>query len=309
MPASFREVLPNSGVDEHTATGKAGIIVPLKGSNVVMLQDGPDLKVDTTFKPMLAVDEIKDSHYFASLAGTLSPGNSIDMAYILAMLKSRAMRIFKITGNALVGLDKATVRATGSKKAGPDPTLKVIVLRERPVTVAIRQVQVRDDNSKWVDYGRKVNAQSLVDRMNAIWKPQANVTFTLSKADSVQVDTLRPNSAGAEIQNKYLHADLMGHKDPKANLTFFMVKRAYDGGKVVGGVTDAEAGYTIIGDDRDDVTLAHEAGHYLGAVDEHGKFGHRYGHPGKGDELMREGATGARIPFGSATDFNQGYTA
>lgn len=40
MPARFREVFFYAGVDERTVAGNVGIIVPLKGSNVVMLDDG-----------------------------------------------------------------------------------------------------------------------------------------------------------------------------------------------------------------------------------------------------------------------------
>ena len=97
-------------------------------------------------------------------------------------------------------------------------------------------------------------------------------------------------------------------KDPAAALTAFLVRRAYDDGARVSGVTNAKAGLCLIGDDRTENTLAHEAGHYLGALDESGKFSQRYGHQGTDpDLLMRDGGAGRKIPFGQATDFNKGY--
>ncbi len=55
---------------------------------------------------------------------------------------------------------------------------------------------------------------------------------------------------------------------------------------------------------------AHEAGHYLGALSESGKFSARYGHQGTDPILlMRDGGPGYKIPFSLVTDFNKGYRA
>ena len=66
-----------------------------------------------------------------------------------------------------------------------------------------------------------------------------------------------------------------------------------------------------ISDNRGDSTIAHEAGHYLGAVDDKGKFISTYGHPGSQavEMLMRDGGAGRKIPYGRVPDFNKGYTS
>jgi|HubBroStandDraft_1064217.scaffolds.fasta_scaffold23885_5 hypothetical protein len=40
MPPAFQQLIPYRGVDEHIPTGGAGIIVPLGGSNTVILATG-----------------------------------------------------------------------------------------------------------------------------------------------------------------------------------------------------------------------------------------------------------------------------
>jgi hypothetical protein len=104
---------------------------------------------------------------------------------------------------------------------------------------------------------------------------------------------------------------LITAKGSAKGLTAFMVNQALDKGTIVNGVTDAKAGISLISQKRRDSTIAHEAGHYLGAVDDKGKFGSTYGHPGsQADEmLMRDGGSGRKIPYAVAPDFNKGYTS
>jgi hypothetical protein len=105
--------------------------------------------------------------------------------------------------------------------------------------------------------------------------------------------------------------ELITAKVSAKGLTAFMVNQALDNRKVVNGVTDAKVGISLISDKRRDSTIAHEAGHYLGAVDDKGKFSSTYGHPGsQADEmLMRDGGSGHKIPYGMVPDFNKGYTS
>ena len=56
MPAAFRQVSPYAGVDERLPTGSAGIVVPRKGSNLVLLEDGAALKVASNLSPTVQVD-------------------------------------------------------------------------------------------------------------------------------------------------------------------------------------------------------------------------------------------------------------
>ncbi len=90
----------------------------------------------------------------------------------------------------------------------------------------------------------------------------------------------------------------------------FLVKAARDNSGLVNGVTEAANGIALISDSRSDTTMAHEAGHFLGALNENGKYSQQYGHQGTdADLLMRDGGAGRKIPYGEVTDFNKGYRA
>jgi len=225
-------------------------------------------------------------------------------------LKSGAIRVFNIVGNSPVGMDLAKVQATNTRTSRVEATLKVLVLRQLPIKISIRPTQVRDDQQNVVSFtNAPIGAQSLLDQMNSIWKPQANIVFTLGRTDPALIDGLSPKSEGADIQNPTTSASFQSQKDRAADLTVFLVRRAFDGKERVSGVTNAKEGFTLIGDDRSVTTLAHEAGHFLGALNEHGKFSQKYDHKGTDPELlMRDGGAGWKIPFSLVTDFNKRFT-
>jgi hypothetical protein len=310
LPAEFREVLPDSGFDDQTPTGGAGIVIPHKSANVVMLDGGKDLKVVTVMKPMLDLDEIKDRQYHHAMVDMQHPGNTPEKVLDLVLLKSGSLRVFKITGNSLVGIGKAKIQAIHPRTKKAEATLKVIVLKQKRVKISILPVQVRDDQGKLVNSSSKpIDPQVLLNQMNRIWKPQANIVFELCKTDPVTIERLRPG-APADITNEGLKAQFIAKKDRDADFTLFMLKRALNGTNVVNGVTNAEEAFALISDDRSENTMAHEAGHFLGSLNESGKFSMRYGHQGTDPKLlMRDGGAGSKIPFSIVTDFNKGYRA
>ena len=94
---------------------------------------------------------------------------------------------------SLVGFGTAKIEAINPKTKKAEATLKVTVLKEQRVRIAIRPVKVRDDQGILVNSSQKpINPDVLVRQMNRIWKPQANVVFELSKTDPVTLDGLRP---------------------------------------------------------------------------------------------------------------------
>jgi hypothetical protein len=298
---TFRQVMPYKGVDEHIPTGNAGIIVPLGGSNVVILADGSAHKVTSTVGRAVQVDEITNPH--------THPVWSMLVAVTLSVekLKAGAIRVFNIVGNSPVGIDVAMVQATNTRTTRVEAMLKVLVLRQLLIKISIRPVQVLDDQKKVVNFTEApTDAQNLLDQMNSIWEPQANIVFTLGRTDPALIDGLLAKSQGADIQNPTMSASFQSQKDRAADLTVFLVRRAFDGKDRVSGVTNAKEGFALIGDDRSTTTLAHEAGHFLGALDENGKFSQRYGHRGTDPELlMRDGGAGWKIPFSLVRDFNK----
>jgi hypothetical protein len=281
MAAKFREVTKYSGVDEDLSPSYQGMVVPLKAANQVMLDDGAGLTVRANLPSMVKVKEIT-SNYPASLTADQT-----------ANLKSGALRLFEISADVVPGMDKAYVTAKDSKGV-EKAKLKVLVLRPRPATISIRPVYVIQGTQEVLLTKDSSGAQSLVDAMNAIWTPQANVVFTLESSDKAVIKGISPQATGVDITNAAI-----------------MVNQALDNGKVVNGVTDAKVGIALISDKRCDSTIAHEAGHYLGAVDDKGKFISTYGHPGSQavKMLMRDAGSGRKIPYGMVPDFNKGYTS
>jgi len=298
MVAKFREVTPYSGVDENLTADTAGMIVALKGSNLVKLVDGADLDVVCSDKSrsLVLLDEITDKHQIA-LANVVNstPG---------------PFRLFKVTARGVPGMDKVAVEAfaKGTSKLA-QAKLKVLVLRPMEVTISLRPAQIYRAASKgYVNFTElPFDPKQLLDEMNLIWTPQANVIFKLGKTDSAPLKALAEGARVADIDDSATLTELTKLKDG-SNFTAFFVRRAFHGKQVL-GVTDEKAGVALIGDDRSDRTLAHEAGHYLGSHNDSGAFTGTYGHPGVDMDLMREGGAGWRIPYSSVPYFNRGYTS
>jgi len=298
MATKFLEVTEFSGVDEDLSPNYQGIVVPLKGANRVMLGDGAGLTVRANLPSMVTVKEIT-SNYPVNLTAAQT-----------ANLKSQALQLFEISADVVPGMDKAYVTAKDSKGV-EKAKLKVLVLRPRPATISIRAIYVIQGTQEVRLAKESSGAQSLVDVMNVIWTPQANVVFTLGSTDKAVVKGISAQATGVDITDSAIMKELIEVKGSTKGLTAFMVNQAIDNGKVVNGVTDASVGIALISDKRSDSTIAHEAGHYLGAVDDKGKFSTKYGHPGSQDAsmLMRDGGAGRKIPYGMASDFNKGYTS
>ena len=306
MPPMFLELAPCNGVDEKTASGGAAIIVPYKGSNSVVVVDATrkDYKVGCR-TPGVDVAEIADfskDALWSKLQNLHIPVASVESG----------ARLFEITGNICVGLNAAQVEATNRHTLKPEAALKVLVLRPLNKKISIRSTQVLVENNKTVSFTNTQisadGAQKLLDGMNAIWQPQANISFQLGRTEPALIKGLKPDSR-ADLRKDNVLGFFVSSKDPAADLTMFLVQRAFDGDEV-DGVTNAKEGVTLISDHRlNDTTLAHEAGHFVGALNENGKYSKPYPDNGTDlDFLMSRGHTGYRIPYSQVTDLNKGYT-
>jgi hypothetical protein len=58
MATQFNEVLPNKGVDDKVAIPE--MIVPLRGTNHILLIDGDGFNVQAETPPMLEITEVKN---------------------------------------------------------------------------------------------------------------------------------------------------------------------------------------------------------------------------------------------------------
>ena len=300
MAATFREVTAYSGVDENLPTGGQGIVVPSGGSTLVILQDGRGLDVRSTIPSKVYVYEFKTRQ---ERAGAVR--NASNPSEAMRRFDDDSWRIFRIKADAPVGFDKVRVEAKNTKTHKAEATLKVIVLDKKTVKVAIRPAQVRD-GKQLVSLGKAADAQKLLDEMNAIWNPQANVYFELGRTDAATIDGLSPQADAIEMQK--LHKGFLDERDSGSALTFFLVRKVTDGGTADKGATNAKERVSLIADSRSDSTMAHEAGHFLGALTAEGKYDSEYGHPEKSEEmLMHVHHIGKKIPYSAIPKFNYGY--
>src|SRR5262249_61929766 len=124
----------------------------------------------------------------------------------------------------------------------------------------LRPLKIGGEGGKPVPSGTgPFEPQKLLAQMNAIWQPQANISFDLGRTDEVLIEEISPEAEGADITSPNLLAALQKNKDTDSALTFFLVRRAYDARRRDLGVTNAKAGVALIGDDRSENTMAHEA--------------------------------------------------
>jgi hypothetical protein len=277
MSAKFREVFGNSGVD------KGGMMVPLNGSNLVALVDGKNLKVFAS-SPGIKITEIAPH----KLRAILSENDLLAKTDTNTLPLPNDARIFVVTGTSLMGYRGATITAKGASARDADINLPVVILGKKTVKISIRPVQIRGDDGQAVFHSKKLfDTQTLKDQMDIIWKPQANIVFELVSTDSVMIDDQRriaqalglntldaaPLPDGVDLA--HLKSIFVEKKDPKADITFFLVKRVIDrttataggGAKDVEGLSDSSVGIALIGDSRTTSTMAHEAGHIIGKID------------------------------------------
>ena len=300
MAATFREVTAYSGVDENLPTGGQGIVVPSGGSTLVILQDGRGLDVRSTIPSKVYVYEFKTRQ-----ERTGAVRNASNPSEAMRRFDDDSWRIFRVKADAPVGFDKVKVEAKRTKAGKAEATLKVIVLDKKTVKVAIRPAQVRD-GKQLVSLGNAADAQKLLDEMNAIWNPQANVYFELGRTDAATIEGLSPQADAIEMQK--LPKGFLDERDSGSALTFFLVRKVTNGGNADNGVTNAKERVALIADSRSDSTMAHEAGHFLGALTAEGKYDSEYGHPEKSQEmLMHAEHIGKKIPYAAVLKFNYGY--
>jgi hypothetical protein len=185
--------------------------------------------------------------------------------------------------------DKAgtTVRVAKSQKSKAEGFLRVVVLKQRSLKLSIRPVQVPNDKGSLVYHcERSYDAKVLLNRINAVWTPQANIVFGLASFDPAPLDdqaaiaqALGSSSPNPIVPPRIEFDDFVGmfqklkdKEKPKADFTIFMVHRITHGGYSVYGVTRQKGGFALVSDDgrnEDMHTMAHEIGHYFGTLGKH----------------------------------------
>src|SRR5581483_3416834 len=145
MTAAFKELLPYSGVDEKTPTGGPGIMVPFgNDGNIVMLAQGPLLNVTSNSK-MINVQGLSRSNYGDFISHLPTSLAKDEEAAIGAKLKDKTWRFFRVWANHLPGLSKVPlIEARSATRA--EAVLKVLVVKQREVKIAIRPVKTKDSS-------------------------------------------------------------------------------------------------------------------------------------------------------------------
>src|SRR5262249_60641837 len=91
----------------------------------------------------------------------------------------------------------------------------------------LRPLKIGGEGGKPVPSGTgPFEPQKLLAQMNAIWQPQANISFDLGRTDEVLIEEISPEAEGADITSPNLLAALQKNKDTDSALTFFLVRRA-----------------------------------------------------------------------------------
>jgi hypothetical protein len=281
--AMFQEVFSSAGVDESVTP--PGMIVPVdpagKGDNfnIVRLtstaggKDFTNLRLEA--KPdILKIEPISGSVLLtlASMAAiTFGLAANFGVGANLPLTPRPDTRYFKISSKQPF----RNVRVQALSSRGVEANLQVAVLKPRVVKLAIRPVMVLGPDGTPVFHSTKpFDANAMVDQMNAIWTPQANVVFKLvssapAKLFDERLKLTEKDRLKASV-NITIFADLLvENKDKNADLTMFLVQWCAENLRnpdYPHGVTNPALGISLIGDWRtqEPNMPAHEAGHFLG---------------------------------------------
>ncbi|MEP6847747.1 MAG: hypothetical protein ABI999_02745 [Acidobacteriota bacterium] len=300
MSTRFIEVLSNHGVDD-TGVSIPEMIVPLRGTNHILLIDGEGVDVKAETPNMVEIAEVKDF-----VRGSL--------------LKPR---MFRLKGKGLPG--KAGLLVVARRGSEVVARLRVFVLENRIVRLAVRPLQT----ARGVFHAKVIpEIAAFVDQMNQIWTPQANVLIDLlsdkpalidsdpdenaREMGAFEADGFTPDTKQGVFQpsiqmlnNPPLRSfgpvflSYLG-KDPVigTDFTLFVVHAisAYAG--VTNGLTDTSYKFALVADDVNSRVWAHELGHLL--KKEHGESA-------VNGELMVSGGQGQKIPVKEAVEVFNGH--
>jgi len=337
MPAAFREVFAAFGVDDDRTP--PAMIAPVRGSNVVALAGGEDLIV----KPER--DNIKVTPRTRQEVMHMVLFNHLAAKSLGAPVVGGEPRFYEIYGQQAGGPKGTLVNATNPKTKKTETSLRVMVLGRKTVKIAIRPVRVPDAKGGWDFHATKqFDAKELVDQMNAIWTPQANIDFDLVSTDPVSIEqkdltralewpTDDKTRLPDEINIQAFAPVFIKHKAPRADFTIFMVKRVLDRAlghqrekpdRPVAATMPTDA-FALAGDNIGEdlvrasrklstppgLPLAHEAGHFIGSATDR-PYGHPYRDGFKGGTMLmqRGGPTAGpgKIPFeDTISSFNQNW--
>ncbi len=332
--ARFLEILRCNGVDE-TATPYPGIVVPFGGENQVVLEtSGMDMESPRSPIPLEEFDGLQlSTELLRGIQKELSKPD-VDPQQRDAFLPDtnwRKPRFFRVRGTVKTGFPGTVVNVParpvrGTRTPSAAAMLQVAVVDPIVIKVGIRNVRARDSQGDMRFHAKRpCDPAREVAQMNAIWRPQTNITFELVSSPPLDVDhndaktqeelakahgmksaasyTFAPESTVWADKNSGWYAK---HKVPGTYMTFFVVHKLHSGGDPVygkggetpNGTMNRQLGVGFIADSRLPSTFAHEAGHFIGDM----------GHLGTDNKLLMRGeGSGYKIPFDLAKHFRESF--
>jgi hypothetical protein len=178
------------------------------------------------------------------------------------------------------GLHARLLLATGKMRgltsinavhAGITFNLEVAVVPSQNFTVAFKFLQHLDESrnittTRW----NPSDARWLINKLNWIYGPQANISFQMVEADWVKVDKI----LGESLDKEAFFNHVVERKNKSADLNIFFVRK-WKGGEA-GGTYFPEVEAAVVEENPESlpvtadadpflVNLAHEVAHYLGA--------------------------------------------
>jgi hypothetical protein len=201
--ARFYEFYRCVGVDE--APDPPAVLLGFNRAVLVALADGEGFTVKSRH-PNVVVTEIDDPRELIARRNErhnalMQPGVDPKLRDALTpdpVISWRgATRYFIVYGKGLVGPPATFIDAkSGGKSAKDDAKLQVVVVQEKTIRLAIRNLRVFDAATGSLVEHAKLPSDGSDDRvtMNAVWTPQANIVFNLVSTDPIVIDERDPET-------------------------------------------------------------------------------------------------------------------
>ena len=319
MTAMFREDQVNSGVDSTI------MMVPLPsapehGFNFIHLLNGAGYRLSTGHKDLHVTDFAP--HLVQQFQMHKWPLLGSAMASAAARQTLSDDRLLLVSCGVTLG-KFGKIFAKSNAKRSSTTAFEVVVLRQRRIKLAILPVQLPDGR---FHSQKPFDTTTLCDALNRIWTPQANIHFELTSSDPVKLDL--PTHSDPKEKHRPIGIDpgdfltLFKDKRPSGvDFTIFLIYRiGHEYGTKradVQGRTYSKDALAFVADSGRSMpdgerTIAHEAGHWLGAFDKNGKWiGFSDNLETRTTHLMTQGAAGLKISltgdYGTLDRFNRSF--
>jgi len=257
----FVELSANNGVD--ALARPVFMAVPWKGRGFIGLRS--DKKAALEPDRHIEASDMTDDPMLRTIDDFVAAMGGLPMA-------AKGIRFVSIKGNTP---GPATLTARLGKQTAK---LDIGVLRSKTFSIAFRFLRHRDAADPQQTAGtsfKPADAQGMVDGLNSVYGPQANIAFTLANAQMVEIDSVLPQPVDDQVKDDVMVPRI----DKDADITAFLVGKWWHG-RLKGSPNGSHYGlaggkHLVVMNDKPSpvsrenldwflVTLAHEVGHSIG---------------------------------------------